>query len=110
MAAQTRDGEEEEHRRTTRMNLARCPASIARRSSQSIGSVPMPTQYMSSLTPGTVASSSCRCLQEPLNYTPMGVNSISSDHLHVRPTGRTCRWSDETKKICPPERDYRSFS
>ena len=32
---------------------------------------------------------------EPFNFTPIGVNSISPAHLHVRPThihmGRTCR-------------------
>ena len=35
------------------------------------------------------------------NSTPMGVNSISSAHLHVRPIGgvhRTCRWADEIKE------------
>ena len=28
---------------------------------------------------------------EPFNSTPVGVNSISHAHLHVRPMGRTCR-------------------
>ena len=37
---------------------------------------------------GTTASCTPR---EPFNSTPMGVNSISPAHLHVRPMGRTCR-------------------
>ena len=29
--------------------------------------------------------------RDPSNFTPMGVNSISPAHLHVRPMGRACR-------------------
>ena len=29
--------------------------------------------------------------REPFNFTTMGVNSTLPAHLHVRPTGRTCR-------------------
>ena len=32
----------------------------------------------------------CTC-RGPFNFTAMGVNSTSPAHLHVRPTGRTCR-------------------
>ena len=35
---------------------------------------------------------------EPLNVGPMGVNSNSHAHLHVRPMGRTCRCSGEIKE------------
>ena len=44
------------------------------------------------------------------NFTPMGVNSISSGSPHVRPMGCTCGEPDEIKKKYPPEMCYRSFS
>ena len=37
--------------------------------------------------------------REPFNFTPMGVNPISSGSPHVRPMGRTCGEPDEIKKI-----------
>ena len=37
----------------------------------------------------------------------VGVNSISSAYLHVRPMGRTCRWVDEITKNSPPRIFYR---
>ena len=36
--------------------------------------------------------------REPFNFTPMGVNPISSGSPHVRPMGRTCGGPDEIKK------------
>ena len=52
-----------------------------------------------------------RCVQcggagrEPFNFTPMGVNPISSGSPHVRctPMGRTCGEPDEIKKNTHPE-------
>ena len=35
---------------------------------------------------------------EPCNVTPMGANSISPAHLHVRTMGRTCKWANEIQK------------
>ena len=32
-----------------------------------------------------------RVTRDPFNFTPMGDNSSSPAHLHVRPMGRTCR-------------------
>ena len=42
--------------------------------------------------------------REPVNYTPMGVNSISSGSPHVRPMGRTCGEPDEIKRNTHPKR------
>ena len=39
----------------------------------------------------------------PFDLTPIGVNSISPAHLHVRPMGRTCRWAGEIKKNTHPK-------
>jgi len=40
---------------------------------------------------------------EPFNFTPMGVNPISSGSPHVRPMGRTCGEPDEIKKNTHPK-------
>ena len=40
---------------------------------------------------------------EPFNFTPMGVNSISSGSPRVRPMGRTCGEPDEIKKNTHPK-------
>ena len=62
-----------------------------------------------------VASSTCsgrkrpphktcpRTRPEPFNFTPMGVNPISSGSPHVRPMGRTCGEPDEIKKNTHPK-------
>ena len=43
--------------------------------------------------------------RDPLNFTPVGINSIPPAHLHVRPMGAlsTCRCAGEIKKQIHPE-------
>ena len=40
---------------------------------------------------------------EPFNFTPMGINAISSGSPHVRPMGRTCGEPNEIKKNTHPK-------
>ena len=47
----------------------------------------------------------CDC-REPLNSTPMAVNSISFGSPHVRPMGRTCGEPSEIKKNTHPENTH----
>ena len=48
---------------------------------------------------------------EPFNFTPMGVDSLSSGPPHVRPMGvhRTCGEPDEIKKNTHPKNMFALF-
>ena len=50
-----------------------------------------------------VARTKNRTRREPFNFTPMGVNPVSSGPPHVRPIGRTCGEPDEIKKNTHPK-------
>ena len=55
---------------------------------------------------GSKGNASClttRTRREPFNFTPLGVNPISSGSQHVRPVGRTCGEPDEIKKNTHPK-------
>ena len=57
----------------------------------------------SSWTSCTRSWTAWRTRREPFNFTPMGVNPISSGSPHVRPMRRTCGEPDEIKKNTHPK-------